>query len=253
MPRIARVLMKLLPIAGFVVVWGLITRWEVFSILVLPPPSRVLSAARQLLASGDLQVHALASLKRVAGGFLLGSLLGVILGLGMAHSRFLERLLRPTIEMFRPVAALVLIPLVLVWFGIGDTGKILLIAYGSFYPTWTNTFDGARYVDPRLLHAARSLGCHRHRTLWRVRLPAALPNIATGLSLGIGTAFSVLIAAELMGASSGLGWMIADARRFFRTEIVLLGMFVIGMLGLVTVGLLQAARDRIGWMRRAGT
>ena len=253
MQRLTALLMKLLPIAGFVALWALVTRWELFSPLVLPPPSRVLTAGQQLLANGDLQDHVVASLKRVAGGFILGSLLGISLGLWMAHSWIVDRLLRPTIEMFRPVASLIWIPLVLVWFGIGDTGKVLLIAYGSFYPTWTNTFDGARDVDPRLLHAARSLGCRRRRTLWRVRLPAALPNIVTGLSLGIGTAFSVLIAAELMGASAGLGWMIADARRFFRTDVVLLGMFVIGLFGLATVSLLHAARNRIEWLKRTGT
>lgn len=229
----------------FGLVWYVVTSLGLVSTLFFPSPQRVLETGVQLWEAGELQRHIVDSLMRVVQGFTIGSVAGVIVGIAMAQSRTIRTLLRPSVEMFRPVPALALVPLIIIWFGIGETGKILLIAYGVFFIVMTSAFDGVRSIDDQLLRAATGLGANQRQMFARVMLPGALPEILTGLSLAMGTAFSVLVAAELVAATSGLGWMIQDARRFFRTDVVLLGMVAIGLLGFLFVQLLQVFKKLV--------
>lgn len=217
----------------FVILWWGVTSTLVTDQLRLPSPLQVLDTAGALWSNGELQRHVLATLPRIIKGFMLGSIVGIAVGLVLGQSRLLGRIFIPPIELLRPVPALAWIPLVLIWFGIGETGKILLIAYAVFFDVSASTLDGVRYLKPQLIQAARSLGATRRQMFFKVSLPASLPYTMTGLSIGMGNAFSVLVTAELLGAIAGLGWMISDARRFFRTDVVLLGMVVIGLVGFI--------------------
>lgn len=242
--HIPRFWRRVLSLVGFVAIWQLVASLKLVSPLFLPPPLTVLRVGIELAKRGDLQRHISISLLRISEGFTVGSLFGILIGLLIGQSRILRLLLRPSIELIRPLPALVWIPLVLIWFGISESGKIFLISYGVFFIVVTNTFDGVQSVDRKLINAAKSLGAKPHQIFLKVLLPASSPQIMTGLSLGMGTAFSVLVAAELLAATSGLGWMITDARRFFRTDIVLLGMVLIGLFGFTLVSIINKLRQR---------
>ncbi|HBY95932.1 MAG: ABC transporter permease [Ardenticatenaceae bacterium] len=247
-PGIPRAWRRVGSVVGFVALWYVVAHLKLTSPLFLPPPDAVLDIGLQLVGRGELQRHVLVSLTRIFQGFTAGSLVGIFIGILMGQVRTIRLLLRPSIELIRPIPALVWIPLVLIWFGIGESGKIFLIAYGVFFIVVTNTFDGVQSVDRQLIRAAQSLGANPRQIFLYVLLPAALPQIATGLSLAVGTAFSVLVAAELLAATAGLGWMITDARRFFRTDIVLLGMALIGLIGFTLVSIVNALQRRfLSW------
>ena len=230
-------------VLGLLALWTLLTRLELVSPLFLPSPDRVVSAGIAMWQDGTLQQHVLASLSRIAKGFLIGSVLGVGLGLLVAEFRTVRRVVTPLVELVRPLPGLAWVPLAIVWFGIGEAGKVFVIAYGTFYPALTNTIDGVKGVKPQLVHCAQSLGANRLRVLVQVLLPAAMPSILTGLSIGMGLAFSFLIAAELVAATTGMGWMIGNARRFFRTDQVVLGMCLIAVFGYAFI-------SAIAWVRR---
>jgi taurine transport system permease protein len=229
----------------FLGLWHVVTLMELVSPLFMPSPQVVFEAGVSMSSDGALQEHIAASLTRILKGFPLGVIVGVLVGALMGSSRFWRALLRPSVEFLRPVPALVWIPLVLIWFGISESGKVFLIAYGTFFIVVTNTYDAIRSADPHVVRAAQSLGTGRAQMIYKVLLPTALPGILTGMSVGMATAFSVLVAAELLGAISGLGWMISDARRFFRTDVVLLGMATIGVLGFLFVRALVGIRRRL--------
>jgi sulfonate transport system permease protein len=199
----------------------------------------------QLSATGELEKHIKASLERVAQGFVLGGTVGTLVGIWLGQSRAARLAIRPILELLRPIPGLAWAPLVLIWFGIGETGKIFLIAYATFFPVLTTTLDGVQGVPTHVVQAARSLGARPRQIFLRVLLPSALPNILTGLSIGMGQAFGILVAAELMAATEGMGWMISDARRFFRTDLVILGMVLIGVFGFICVQAIVLARRRL--------
>lgn len=240
--------LRVASVAGFLLLWELVARLGLVSALFLPPPEAVVRTALQIWATGELQKHVTASLVRVAQGFVLGGTIGILVGIWLGQSRAARVAIRPIVELLRPLPGLAWVPLALIWFGIGEGGKIFLIAYGTFFPVVTNTFDGVQGVQPHVLQAARSLGARPHQVFLRVLLPAALPQILTGLSIGVGLAFSILVAAELIAATEGMGWMITDARRFFRTDLVILGMVLIGTFGFAFIqGVVLVRRRLLRW------
>ncbi|MBV9858617.1 MAG: ABC transporter permease [Alphaproteobacteria bacterium] len=205
--------------------------FKVFNPLLLPAPHTVLFAGVELVRSGELQRDILASMSRVIQGFLLAAVLGVALGTAVGRSRRLEYLVEPTIELLRPIPPLAFLPMMVLWFGIGETSKVAFIAYAAFFPIFTTTLEGIKYVDPLLIRAASSLGASRRDIFRYVVLPAALPSIITGLRLGFGLSFFVIVAAEFIAADSGLGYLINDARTFFLVANMLLGAAIIGAIG----------------------
>jgi len=218
---------------------------KVFNPVLLPAPDEVLRAGIKMAASGELLRHITASLSRVLWGFGIAAVLGVVVGTALARSRVLEHLVEPSLEMLRPIPPLAFLPMMVLWFGIGESSKVAFIAYAAFSPVFTTTVEGIKYVDPVLIRAASSLGATERQIFWHVVLPAATPNIITGLRLAFGLSFFVIVAAEFIAADSGLGFLINDARTFFLVANMLLGAAVIGIIGVAANVLLRKLEARL--------
>jgi len=251
----AVVALRVASVALFFAGWWLVSLLnahvvKVFNPVLLPDPLVVLEAGVKLAASGELIEHVAASLARVVQGFLVAAALGVLAGMAVGRSRVLEHLVDPALEMLRPIPPLAFLPLMVLWFGIGEASKVAFIAYAAFFPIFTTTVEGIKYVDPLLIRAAASLGAGDRRIFWHVVLPAATPSIITGLRLGFGLSFFVIVAAEFIAADRGLGFLINDARTFFLVSNMLLGAAVIGLIGfLFNVGLRRLEGYLLRWRR----
>lgn len=214
---------------------------------ILPSPAVVLRTFAEELFSGDLLVNAAVSLGRVAAAWAISTVIAVPLGVLMGRNRAAERLIDPLIELLRPISPLAWIPLAILWFGIGESGKVFIIFIATFFPILLNTVDGVKRIDPVLLRAGRVLGCARPFDLFRrVMLPAALPSILVGLRISFGTGWAAIIAAELVAANSGLGYLIADGMEILRSDLVMVGMIVIGVIGVLVDSLFKLALRRLG-------
>jgi ABC-type nitrate/sulfonate/bicarbonate transport system permease component len=200
--------------------------------MLLPAPTAVAKAFWELIQSGDLFSHLYDSLKREIVAFLWATS-AIPLGIAMGWSKVVNEQVDPLIEVLRPVPPLAWIPLSILWFGVGDVQNQFIIFLGIFFPVLLNTIMGVKNIEPNLVRAARCLGASESRILRRVVLPAALPQIITGIRVGLGVGWMALVAAELVGANSGLGFLINDARTLLRTDIVIVGMITIGVVGLL--------------------
>jgi sulfonate transport system permease protein len=236
-----RLVPALLPLA-ILVVWQGSASLGLLSSAILPAPSRVAAAFVRLLASGELLQHASVSFWRALSGLFVGGGLAFALGLANGLSRLSERATDTTIQMVRNIPNLALIPLVILWFGIGEGAKLFLVSLGVFFPVYINTFHGIRTVDPQLVEMARSYGFKGFRLFWRVILPGALPSIFVGLRYALGIMWLTLIVAETIAAQSGLGYMAMSAREFMQTDVVVLAILIYAGLGKIadlTVRLLE--------------
>lgn len=216
---------------------------------LLPPPSAMFAAAWELTTSGDLLRNLHDSLMREAVAFLWAAI-AIPIGIVMSWWPLVEEQLDPVLEILRPVPPLAWIPLSILWFGIGDTQNEFIIFLGIFFPILLNTITGVKGIEPTLVRAARCLGAPEWKILWRVVLRAALPQIVTGIRIGLGVGWMALVAAELVGAISGLGFMINDARTVLRTDYILVGMATIGLVGFVIDRTIRVAmRKLLPWSR----
>lgn len=216
---------------------------------LLPPPTAVATAAWELIVSGELLHHLYDSLKREFVAFVW-SLTAIPLGIAMGWWRRVNDQLDPIVEILRPIPPLAWIPLSILWFGVGDLQNQFIIFLGIFFPILLNTITGVKGVEPNLVRAARCLGADESAILWRVVLRAALPQIVTGVRIGLGVGWMALVAAELVGANSGLGFMINDARTLLRTDIVIVGMIAIGLVGLaLDLMIRELSRRALPWSR----
>jgi NitT/TauT family transport system permease protein len=183
--------------------------------------------------SGELIVDSIGSMGRVASGFLIGAVLALPLGLIMGASPRAYALLNPMAQVLRPIPPIAYIPLAILWFGLGNPPAVFLIALGAFFPVLINTIAGVRHVDGIYIRAARNLGASQSTLFLRVMLPAAVPHILSGVRIGIGTAFIVVIVSEMIAVNNGLGFRILEAREYFWSDKIIAGMISIGMWGLV--------------------
>ncbi|MEI7444998.1 MAG: aliphatic sulfonate ABC transporter permease SsuC [Burkholderiales bacterium] len=229
-----RLLARLAPWAvpvALLVVWQLSAALGWLSSRVLPAPLDVAAAAWRLAASGELWTHVAVSASRALVGFAIGGGIGLALGLLNGVSRHAETALDTSLQMLRNVPPLATIPLVILWFGIDEGAKLFLVALGTFFPVYLNTFHGIRSVDPGLVEMARSYGL-RGVGLWReVILPGALPSILVGVRFSLGLMWVLLIVAETISANAGIGYMTMNAREFLQTDVVLLGILLYAALG----------------------
>lgn len=226
-----RRLLAFVSIAGLAAAWQLATTLGLIDKVLLPSLGEIAIAFQQSIADGTLWQHVYASLARVVQGFVLAFALAVPIGVLMGSSQTAGALIDPVVELLRPVPPIAMIPLAILWFGIDEFSKVFIIAYGAFFPILVNTMAGFREVDPVHVRAAQTLGAGRARIFRDVVLRSAFPMIVVGARLGMGMAFIVLVAAELIASSQGLGYLINDARYSFRTDQVFLGMICIGVLG----------------------
>lgn len=213
--------------------------------LLLPPPSRIASTFWAMTASGELPHHLAVSFARVLQGFAIASAIGLVLGVGIGLSRRLDRLTDLTVQLIKPIPPIAWIPLAILWFGIGETSKIYIIFLGAFFPVLVNTIDGIRQTDHRFVELAQVLEVSRARLIWQVVLPGALPSIMTGLRVGLMVAWMCVVAAELIAASSGVGFLIMDGRLLSQTDQVLVGMITIGAMGKILDILLKHLERRL--------
>jgi ABC-type nitrate/sulfonate/bicarbonate transport system permease component len=241
--------MVLTPIL-LLVVWEGVVRLRVVDAIYLPPPSQVFVGFYELIISGELWTHVRASMTRVFSGYLLAALLGIGLGLLLGWFRSLAAFFEPLIELFRPISAIALIPLAILWFGIGETSKIFLIMYGTFFPILLNTIAGVRNTERVFIRAARTLGAGRARILLTVVIPSAVPFIYTGLRISMGIAMIVIISSEMVAADNGLGWFILDSERVYKTDLMVAGIITISVLSLaIDFGLRRLRGLLFPWWR----
>jgi ABC-type nitrate/sulfonate/bicarbonate transport system permease component len=222
-------------VLGFLALWslaaGVVLRLHLFNPVFLAGPWLVLGKVAELAIDGPLWGHIAATLGRVAVGFSTGAGLGLLVGLSAGYLPRLRGLVEPVVELLRPIPPLAMLPLFIVWVGIGEASKIGFITYATFFPVYVTTVHAVQQVDPLLLRAAASLGARRQQLFFRVLLPAALPEILTGIRLGVALAFFVIVISEFIGAEQGLGFLINDGRNFFQVPQMLGAAVVLGSLG----------------------
>jgi sulfonate transport system permease protein len=226
-------------------VWQLVTAAGLFSASQLPPPGDVLAALDGLLRRGELWTHLQASLSRVLLGYLAGVVAALALGSLIGLSVIARGLLAPTVAALRTVPSLAWVPLLLLWFGIDETPKVLLVAVGAFFPIYTTTASALSHVDPQLLEVGRAYGRHGASLLTTVMLPAAAPELVNGLRLGLANAWLFLVAAELIASSKGLGFLLIDSQNTGRTDVMLLAIVLLAGLGKLSDAALGALERRM--------
>jgi len=214
----------------------------------LPSPFAIGRAAWALALSGELFHHAAISCQRAAGGFAIGGGLGLLFGMLNGMSSLASRLLDTTLQMLRNIPHLAIIPMVILWFGIGEPAKLFLVAVGVFFPIYLNTYHGVRLVDPGLIEMGRVYRLSRAAMFWRVILPGAMPSILLGVRYGLGIMWLTLIVAETISANAGIGYMTMNAREFLQTDIVLVGVLLYTLLGKLADVMARALERRcLSW------
>jgi NitT/TauT family transport system permease protein len=221
----------IISIGTVLLVWILLSLAGVVPEAIFPAPWSVFRAFIELLRTGILVKDLKVSLSRAALGFIIGSSLGVLTGLITGHTRFFKILLQPFLSVMRPIPAIALTPIAIVWFGIGENSKYFIISYTVFLSVWLNTHQGVEFIPSIYLKVSKCLGVTKTREFFTVIIPAAAPYICTGLRLGISLALLSLVAAELTGSSSGIGYRLQEARQYIRTDWMFVQLIELGVLG----------------------
>lgn len=220
-------------IVGFFLAWQLVATYNaarhLFNPVFLPSPTMVLAAGRDLVRAGVLHLHILQSAGRLVVGFSAGAAAAVGIGILIGRSKRLESVAAPLLDMIGPIPPFALLPMFIIWFGVGELPKVVFIAYATFLPILAYTVDGVKSVNPLLIRSAYSLGASEVQIFRRVVLKSALPNIFVGMRVSLALAFSALVVAEMIGADAGLGYLIIDSRNFFRMANMFLAASLIGI------------------------
>ncbi len=217
--------------AAVLILWEIGARSGFIEARTLPAPSQVAVAFWESAKSGELGRNVLISFERAIVGLAIGGGLGFLLGILTGVSRRAELLLDSGLQMLRNVPHLAIIPMVILWFGIDETAKIFLVAVGTLFPIYLNTYHGIRTIDRDLIEMAEVNGLGKFAIFWRVLLPGAMPSVLVGLRYALGIMWLTLIVAETISASSGIGYMTMNAREFLQTDVVVLGILVYALLG----------------------
>ncbi|HTZ93910.1 MAG TPA: ABC transporter permease [Streptosporangiaceae bacterium] len=248
-------MLRLISPVVVLVAWQLASQSGLISKQKLPPPTQVWSTAVSLVtqdsaAYGTLQGALLVSLERVAIGFAVGASIGLLLAVVAGLSRFGENAVDPLMQMLRTLPLFGLIPVFIVWFGIGVAPKIILIAIGAAIPLYLNAFAGIRNVDPKLGELSRVLHLNRRELIAQIVLPGAMPQILVGLRQSLGVAWLALVVAEQINTNAGLGFMISQATQFLRQDVIIVALLVYCILGLLTDWLVRILERRVlSWRR----
>ena len=247
--RLSTQAISTLTLAAVLLLWWAVTATELIEPLFLPSPGAVLDKAWLLATQGYMDAtlwqHLGASLGRIGLALVFAVLFAIPVGIAIGHNRIAQGVLDPLIEFYRPIPPLAYLPLIVIWCGIGETSKVLLIYLAIFAPIAIATATGVRNVDPARLRAAQSLGATRAQLIRHVIVPSALPEILTGIRIGLGVGWSTLVAAELIAATSGLGFMVQSAAQFLVTDVVVLGILVIALIAFGLEMSLRAVQRRL--------
>ncbi len=230
-----------LAIAGFLVIWQ--TAAAFYTPEQLPAPLKIVEALSELAAVGLLWEHIGVSLIRFAISYILALITAVPLGLFLGWHTYSRQALGSIVQILRPISPIAWFPLAVLWFGVGDAPAIFIIFLSAFFPMLLSTISAVRKIDPIYLKVAKNFGVSRGMLFTKIVIPAAFPYIMIGLNIAIGTAWIHLVAGEMLGSQSGLGYLIVDSRNFLRTDWIISGMLVVGLLGLVI-------NEIIGWAEK---
>lgn len=241
--KIKRILPWIIPII-LIGSWQLFSSLGILSARVLPNPLDILSAATELILNGQLFSGVWISTKRAFWGFIIGGGIGFLFGLINGLSKTSEGLFDSSIQMIRNIPHLALIPIVILWFGIGEEAKLFLVALGTFFPIYLNTFHGIRSVDKSLIEMAYVYELKGFSLFWHVIFPAALPSILVGVRYALGITWVTLIVAETIASDSGIGYMAMNAREFMQLDVVVLSIMLYALLGKLSDVTAKAAEKR---------
>ena len=219
--------------------------WWVGKPAFLPSPGKTLEGAIELVASGDLQSHVAASFTRIITGFVIGTLVGIPLGLAMGSSPLVRAFMDPYVEFFRFIPPIAFVTLAVIWFGLGETSKIVLIVYTTLFMVAINTMIGVLGVEPDKRFAALCLGASERQVFFHVTIPAVIPNIVTGMKIAMGNSFMTVVSAEMVAAKSGVGFLIFNSRLFLLTEWIFVGIITLGLMGFLTDRALRIVAARL--------
>ncbi len=227
------------------VIWVIMEKQGKLNTVIMPAPSKILSTFVSLVKGGQLGTNLMISLVRVLKGYLLAAVLGIVLGILIGLFRHLNRLTDLLIQIIKPIPPIAWIPLVILWFGIGEEGKVFLIFLGGFFTILINVVDGIRQTDRKLIEVSRSMETPFLKHVFLLVIPHSAPNIFTGLRVGLSSCWMCVVAAELVSSTTGLGYMIMNARQFGQTDVVIVGMLTIGVLGKVMDSLLKVVEKAV--------
>jgi ABC-type nitrate/sulfonate/bicarbonate transport system permease component len=215
----------------FIVAWELVGRFGLVDSFFLPQPTSIIKAMVRMTASGELQRHMEASTFRALSGYILAAILGIGFGIAICWSKFIENVLDPVFELMRPISTLGLVPLMIIWFGIGNGSKIAIVLKACFFPILLNTVAGIRGVNLKLIQAGRSLGANEFQIWTKVIIPAAMPVIFTGMRISTAISMLAIVGVEMFSADSGLGFVIIDSQRVFATDKMFVGILMLSIIG----------------------
>lgn len=224
---------SILGISALLLIWEIVCRMNIVPPLFLPAPSAILVAAKDMIISGELHQNLFASLYRVGFGYAIGAIMGIVIGLILGFSRWADAIVTPIVYSIYPIPKIALLPLIILWLGIGEMPKVAIIALGVFFPVVINTFSGVKNVDPMLIKAAVTFGSNHINVIRKVILPGSLPMIFAGLKLSAGTSLLLLVAAEMIAAQKGIGAMVLHYGNLMITTKLMVGVLVLSLLGLV--------------------
>lgn len=249
-------LISTITIIALIAVWWLVTTLGWIDALFLPSPVAVIDRFQDLLTNGYMSIslwsHIGASLGRIGTALIAAVLTAIPLGIAIGRNKIVRGVLDPIIEFYRPIPPLAYLPLIVIWCGIGELSKVLLIYLAIFAPIVIATATGVRSVDQAKIRAAQSLGATQMQIIKHVILPSSLPNILTGIRIGLGVGWSTLVAAELVGASEGLGFMVQSSSQLLATDVVIVGILIIAVIAFILeIGLRRLQRKLVPWDKQS--
>ncbi|BBF42669.1 alkanesulfonates transport system permease protein [Lachnospiraceae bacterium KM106-2] len=232
-------LKKLKPLKGYLIFIILLISWKVacnagiWSSYLLPPPEKVFATFVRMVENGTLFIHIYESMRRVATGFVISAMIGIPLGILFGMHAGAYEYFKVLFNFIRNVPPLAMVPMLILWFGIGEQSKIIIIVLASFFPIFTSTLKGIRNCDPKLIEVGKAFELSRFQIIRKIIIQNAILDIAVGLKLALGYSFRAIIGAELVAASAGLGYLISDGKEMSRSDVVIVGIIVIGLLGVL--------------------
>ena len=228
-----------------ILVWQLMSAGGKLNPVILPAPGKVFSTFISLLKKGTLLENVVVSLTRVLKGYVIAMAAGLVLGVFIGLFEHAKRVTDLVVQIIKPIPPIAWIPLVILWFGIGESGKVFLIFLGGFFTMLINVVDGIRQADVKLLEVSQTAETPFIKHVFRVIIPGAAPNIFTGLRVGLSSSWMCVVAAELVSSNTGLGYMIMNARQFGQTDVVIVGMLIIGLIGKLMDSILKVVEGRV--------
>jgi ABC-type nitrate/sulfonate/bicarbonate transport system permease component len=215
------------------IIWTILA-WWVGKPAFLPSPRATLDGAIELIRNGQLMENVAASLSRIVIGYFIGTCIGIPLGLFMGRSKIVRAFVDPYVEFFRFIPPIAFVTLAIIWFGLGEASKIVLIVYTTLFMVAINTMIGVLSIDPDKRFAALCLGASERQVFFHVTIPAAIPNIVTGMKIAMGNSFMTVVSAEMIAAKTGVGYLIMNSRLFLLTEWIFVGIITLGLMGFIS-------------------